>query len=181
MALFGITLQDLKAARRQIQERWPGRYVEIWPDVFNEKLFWVGGGAKALLDELKVPHAIQVAVEDERVPIFYGDRSPGAPQVLPDAESVRTRTLAGRGIGVALVEEGSSRPSLEPSGPEDAYFFLSRPRAGRYFIWRLFRSKEDAREFVRKHKLADADLEGWIATATVEKFEDLVGPATWKA
>ncbi len=180
MPLFGIALQDFKAARRQIQERWPGGYFEIWPDVFDGKLFWVGGSAKALLDELKVPHALQLAVEDDRVPIFYGDRSPEAPDILPDAESVRTRTLAGRGIGVALVEEGGSRPSVEPSGPEDAYFFLSRPRAGRYFIWRLFRSKEDAREFVRKHKLADADLEAWIATATVERFEDLARLASQK-
>ncbi len=80
------------------------------------------------------------------------------------------------GVSVALVEEGGSRPSVEPSAPEDAYFFLSRPRAGRYFIWRLFRSKADATEFLRKHKLADAHLERWIATATVETFEDLVRP-----
>lgn len=177
MPLFGITLQDFKAARRQIQERWPGRYVEIWPDVFDEKLFWVGGSAKALLDEVKVPHAVRLTVDEDRVPIFFGDRAPGAPDVLPEAESVRARSLAGRGIGVALVEEGGSRPSVEPSGPEDAYFFLSRPRAGRYFIWRLFRSKADAREFVRKHKVADADLEGWIASAPVETFEELVRPA----
>ena len=73
---------------------------------------------------------------------------------------------------------------LDPDKPSSAPLwksFLSRPRAGRYFIWRLFRSKEDARQFLRKHKVADVDLEGWIATAMVEKFEDLVGPASWKA
>ena len=176
MGLFGIALLDFKAARRQIQDRWPGRYFEIWPDVFEGGLYWVGGETKALLDDLKVPHDIRYAVDDERVPIFYGGRPPGTPDVLPGAESVRTRTLAWRGIGVALVEEGSGRPSLEPSGPEDAYFFLSRPRAGRYFIWRLFRSKEDARAFIRKHHFADADLEGWLAASPVERFADLVLP-----
>ena len=176
MGLFGIALDDFKAARRRIQDRWPGRYFEIWPDVFEEGLYWVGGEAKALLDELKVPHEIRYAVDDEQVPIFYGGPPLGTPDVFPGAESVRARTLAGRGIGVALVEEGSGRPSLEPSGPEDAYFFLSRPRAGRYFIWRLFRSKEDARAFIRKHQVADADLDGWLTASPVERFADLARP-----
>ena len=176
MPLFGITLQDFKAARRQIQDRWPGQYFEIWPDVFEGGLYWVSGAAKALLDEVKVPHEVRWTVDEERVPIFYGGPPPGTHDLLPGAESVRARALAGRGIGVALVEEGSGRPSLEPSGPEDAYFFLSRPRAGRYFIWRLFRSKEDARAFIRKHHFADADLEGWLAASPVERFADLPRP-----
>lgn len=176
MGLYGIRLQDFPAARRQIQGRWPGRYFEIWPDVFDGKLFWVGEAAKALLDDVKAPHTVQFTVEDERVPIFSGARSTEAADVLPEAGSVRARTLAGRGIGVALLEEGSGRPSVEPSGPEDAYFFLGRPGAGRYFVWRLFRSKDDAREFVRKHRVSDAELEAWLATAAVDRFADLVAP-----
>ncbi len=176
MGLFGIALLDFKAARRHIQARWPGRYFEIWPDVFEGGLYWVGGEAKALIDQLQVPHDIRYAVDDEQVPIFFGGPPPGGPDVLPGAESVRARTLAGRGIGVAMVEEGSGSPSMEPSGPEDAYFFLSRPRTGRYFIWRLFRSKEDTRAFVRKHHFADPDLQGWLAASPVERFADLVRP-----
>ncbi len=177
MPFFGIMLQDFKAARRQIQDRWPGKYFEIWPDVFEGTLFWVADGAKALLDELKVPYVVRFAVGDGQVPIFSGARSPDAADVLPEAASVRARTLAGRGIGVALVEEGSGRPSVEPSGPEDAYFFLSRPGAGRYFVWRLFRSRDDAREFMRRHRVSDAELEAWLATASVDRFADLVAPA----
>lgn len=178
MRLFGITLQDFKGVRRRIQDRWPGRYVEIWPDVFEGQLFWAGEGAKVLLEELEVPHAVRFVVGEGRVPIFYGCRCPDEAGVLPEPASVRARTLAGRGVGVALVEEGGGRPSIEPAGPEDAYFFLSRPRAGKYFIWRLFRSKDDAREFLRKHGRMDAEVEGWIATGQVERFADLVGPAT---
>ena len=177
MGLFGIALGDFKAARQRIQGRWPGRYFEIWPDVFEDGLYWVGEEAKAMLDELDVPHQVRCTVDDERVPIFYGGLPPGSADVLPGPESVRARALAGRGIAVALVEEGSGRPSVEPAGPEDAYFFLSRPRAGRYFIWRLFRSKDDARAFIRRHQVTDGDLEAWLTASPVEQFSDLARPA----
>lgn len=176
MGLFGIALDDLATARRRIQDRWPGRYFEIWPDVFERGLYWVGTQTKALLDEGQVPHGVRFSVDDDRVPIFYGGGPPPSADVLPAPESVRTRALAGRGIGVALVEEGGARPSVEPAGPEDAYFSLTRPGASRYFIWRLFRSKEDARTYLRKHKVVDEALEAWLAASQIEQFADLVGP-----
>ena len=50
VGLFGITLDDLAAARRRIQDRSPGRYFEIWPDVFEKGLYWVGAQTKGLLE-----------------------------------------------------------------------------------------------------------------------------------
>lgn len=176
MGLFGITLDDIASARRRILGRSPGRYFEIWPDVFQGGLYWVGAQTKALLDEGQVPYLARFSVEDDRVPIFYGAAPPASLEVLPAPDSVRARTLAGRGIGVALVEEGGARPSVEPAGPEDAYFSLTRPGASRYFIWRLFRSKEDARTYLRKHKVVDEALEAWLAASQIEQFADLVGP-----
>jgi len=177
VGLFGITLDDLASARRRILGRSPGRYFEIWPDVFERGLYWVGAQTKALLGEGQVPHVVRFSVEEDRVPIFYGVTPPANPDVLPAPESVRTRTLAGRGIGVALVEEGGARPSIEPAGPEDAYFYLTRPGANRYFIWRLFRSKEDARTYLRKHRVADGALEAWLVASEISQFADLVRPA----
>ncbi len=177
MGLFGITLDDLASARRRILGRSPGRYFEIWPDVFERGLYWVDAQTKALLDEGQVPHGVRFSVAEDRVPIFYGVTPPANPDGLPAPESVQTRTLAGRGIGVALVEEGGARPSIEPAGPEDAYFFLTRPGANRYFIWRLFRSKEDARTYLRKHKVADEALEAWLVASEIAQFADLVRPA----
>jgi hypothetical protein len=176
---FCLRTREAPAILRQVRPKGPGGVVELWPDVFEAGLYWLSPETRALLDAcgVKVPYLYKV--DEVAVPLFGVERYPGNPADLPAPDSVRTRTLAGHGIGVEFVQalrEGDT-PEAEPTAPTDAVFFLRRPGGQVNFLWRLFRSRADAAHQVARRRPGDARFAAWLEQLAVEEFSGLLVPA----
>ena len=168
--------QSLGGLWQQLRERLKGRYVEIWADVFEEGIFWVGDEAKAVLEEAKVAFRLLNQIPAGRITIFRAPRLAPDPESLPNEQSVRARILAGHGLGAVLmfVGDGQQMPPEEPSSPKDALFSLSKPGAKQYYLWRLFRSKEDAEHYVAQRLKDDEGAKSWAASIPVAAYGELL-------
>jgi hypothetical protein len=164
-------------------ELWPklrqalqGRYVEIWSDVFQDGRFWVGREARAALEEAGIAFEETHRIPADRVRIHYTSHLRPEPGTLPEEDSVRARVLAGHGIAAALVfvGDGTQMPPEEPTDPKDALFYLSRPGARCYYLWRLFRSREDAEGYVVQRLGPDDAARAWLASIPALSYGELV-------
>ncbi len=169
----GLGLGDLW---RQLRERLKGRYVEIWSDVFEEGIFWVADEARVALDDVKIPFEIVRQIPVDRVRVYCAAHLQPDPDSLPKEDSVRARVLAGHGIAAVLffIGDGKTMPPEEPTHPRDALFYLSKPGAKQYYLWRLFRSKEDAEHHVAQRLREDEGARDWAASLPALSYGELV-------
>lgn len=172
----GLGLGELWQRLRQVLK---GRYVEIWSDVFEPGIFWIADEARQALEEVRIPFTVLAQIPAECVTVYYARHLQPDPESLPDEDSVKARVLAGHGIGAVLffIGDGAQMPPEEPTDPKDALFYLSKPGAGYYYLWRLFRSKEDAEHYVAQ-KFADDDAaKRWAASIPVVAYGELLQEA----
>ena len=172
----GLSLGSLWQQLRQLLK---GRYVEVWADVFEEGVFWVADEAKAALEEVKIRFKLLNQIPADRVKVFFAPRLHPDPASLPNEDSVKARILAGHGIGAVLffIGDGQQMPPEEPTSPKDALFYLSKPGAKYYYLWRLFRSKEDAEHYVVQKFKDDEEAKSWSASIPVLAYGELLQEA----
>ena len=172
----GLGLGDLWRQLRQVLK---GRYVEIWSDVFEEGVFWVADEARIALEEVKIPFKVTGQIPSDRVTVYYARHLQPDPQSLPNEDSVKARVLAGHGIGAVLffIGDGQTMPPEEPTDPKDALFYLSKPGAKYYYLWRLFRSREDAEGYVVQKFKDDEEAKAWVASIPVLCYKELLEKA----
>jgi hypothetical protein len=84
--------------------------------------------------------------------------------------------LSAHGIAVAwiTVDQFGDRTVYEPTGPADPIFFLRRPGGSAAHIWRLFRTRAEARLYMAEYYGRDSEGRDWADTLSVETFEDLL-------
>lgn len=166
---LGELWQTLRQALR-------GRYVEIWSDVFEPGIFWVADEAKMALEEARIPFTILAQIPTACVPVYFARHLQPDPESLPNEDSVKARVLAGHGIGAVLsfIGDGQQMPPEEPTDPKNALFYLSGPGAKYYYLWRLFRSKEDAEHYVAQKLLGDEAAQRWTASIPVAAYGELL-------
>lgn len=169
----GVSLGSLWQQLRQLLK---GRYVEVWADVFEEGVFWVADEAKAALEEVKIPFKLLNQIPADRVKVFFAPRLQPDPASLPNEDSVKARILAGHGIGAVLffIGDGQQMPPEEPTSPKDALFYLSKPGAKYYYLWRLFRSKEDAEHYMIQKFQDVEEAKSWAATIPVLAYGEFL-------
>ena len=167
----------------QIREKKGKVFVEIWVDVFDPAIHWAAEVARAVLDEVGIGYRVTGEVNAEAIPVFFPAGLETPPEILPDGDSLRARILAGHGIAAALVSVASSAnpPREEPTTPEDSLFYLSKPGGGRYCIWRLFRSKEDAVYHMQRSFPDDPGGAEWIEQVRGGDYTSLLVPQKKKA
>jgi hypothetical protein len=161
------------AGRRKLVS--PGRLLEAWPDLYVAGQAWVGDETRALLDGAGDAMPVALSIEDTTVPIYYGPRLQDT-ESLPLEASLRARVLSAHGIAVAwiTVDQFGDRTVYEPTGPADPIFFLRRPGGSAAHIWRLFRTRAEARLYMAEYYGRDSEGRGWADTLSVETFEDLL-------
>ena len=168
-------IDDGRSVRERRQALPKGSVVEIWPDVFEPGTFWVGEAAKRLLDATGVPLTPSATVESVRVPIFFPEEPPDADS-LPSEESLRIRVLAGHGIAATWYGATSApgaRPLPEPASPEDAFFYLMKMGSRVNHVWRLFRTRDEALEFMVRTFPAAPAGRAWVENLPVARYSDL--------
>jgi len=169
-------IDDGRAVRERQRALPTGTAVEAWLDVFQPGVFWVSVATKRLLDEAGPPLTPSAAVDSGSISIFY----PGDPQdaaSLPSEESLRVRVVAGHGIAVTwygTTSQVGGRPLPEPTSPEDAFFYLMKMGGSANHAWRLFRTRDEAVEFMARHFPDDATAKAWAESLPVSRYFELL-------
>ncbi len=172
-------IDDGRALRERQRALPKGSVAEAWPDVFEPGSFWIGDGTKRLLDGTGTPLTPSAVVEGSRIAIFFPDdlREPAS---LPTEESLRVRVLAGHGIAVTWYgtpSHAGGRSLPEPTSPEDAFFTLMKMGGSRNHVWRLFRSRDEAVEFMARSFPNEARARAWAEGLPVARYPDLLRSA----
>ena len=153
-----------------------GAVIEAWPDLhIGGGSFWIGEESKALLDDVGDPLAAEAALPAEHVPIFYGPNLCDL-ESLPREESLRARTLSGRGIAVAWItlDRDGRRASHEPESPQDPIFHQRRPGSTAGHLWRRFETKREAIAFMAEAWGAESEGVDWAKALPADDFESLL-------
>ena len=169
-------IEDGRTVRERQKALPPGTVVEAWLDVFQPGVFWVSETTKQLMENIGPPLTISATVEATRIPIFFPDDVRDAAS-LPSDESLRVRVVAGHGIGVTWYGSTSQlggRPLPEPTSPEDAFFYLMKMGGSASHAWRLFRTRDEAGEFMARHFPQNARGKAWVEALPVARYLELV-------
>jgi hypothetical protein len=153
----------------------PGRLLEAWPDLYVAGQVWVGEEARGLLEAAGGSLSVALSVDAAAVSVYYGPRIQDV-ESLPLEESLRARVLSARGIAVAWItyDQFGQRTGYEPTGPADPIFYLRRPGGTAAHVWRLFRSKQEARVYMAEYYGRDSEGRDWAETLPAETFDDLL-------
>lgn len=152
-----------------------GTVVEAWADLYTPGHLWVGHDTKEILDSAGPPFAATLALDGDRVPVFYGPRLTDLDS-LPTEESLRARVLSAHGMAVAWVtlDQFGDRSDSRMESPLDPTFFLRRRGGGAAHLWRLFRSRAEASAFMRERYGNDPEAQSWAKRLEAESFNDLI-------
>jgi hypothetical protein len=163
---------EVAKRRKQIP---PGRLVEAWPDLYTTGQAWVGEETYLLLEAAGGAMALALTLDAAAVPVYYGPRLQDT-ESLPLEDSLRARVLSAHGIAVAWIsyDQFGQRTVYEPTGPADPIFYLRRPAGTAAHIWRLFRTKQEARVYMAEYYGRDSEGRDWAEALPVETFEDLL-------
>jgi hypothetical protein len=66
----------------------------------------------------------------------------------------------------------------EPTGPADPIFYLRRPGGTAAHIWRMFRTKPEARVYMAEYYGRDSEGRDWAEGLPVETFDALLARQT---
>jgi hypothetical protein len=157
----------------------PGTLIEVWPDLIQSGVSWVGDEAKQLLDSVGSPIPPKLSVDGDWIRIYYGPRLRDVGS-LPREESLRARVLSAHGLAVAWVtiDEQGERATHEAEATTDPVFYLRRPRGDAAHLWRLFRAKPDVVAFMEAHFADDPEARQWAMDLPVDDFQSLIDRAS---
>lgn len=171
-------IDDGRAVRERQRSLPAGTVAETWPDVFEPGIFWISEITKGLLDGVGGPLMPSAVVDSSRIGIFFPDE-PRDELSLPSLDSLRVRVLAGHGIAATWYGpgvHGGGRPLPAPTSPEDAFFYLIRMGSRGNHIWRLFRTREEAVQFMRRNFPDDPKARPWAEGLPVSRYAELLRP-----
>jgi len=154
-----------------------GSVVEAWSDMaVGGGTFWVGEDSKALLDAAgEQPMKAQLAIPAEAVAIFYGPHLCDI-ESLPREESLRARVLSAHAVAVAWItlDASGQRTTHEPPSPGDPVFHLRRPGGGAGHVWRLFRTRREATDWMQDAYGPDSEGVEWARALPANDFDALI-------
>lgn len=166
---------DGQAVARRRQQLRPGQLVEAWPDLYVPGPVWMAEESRQILESASGPLEAALAVDAERVAVYYGPRLVDL-AALPVEASLKARILSAHGMAGAWItlDQFGDRVVHRAESPLDPVFFLRRPGGAVTHQWRLFRTKPEAVLFMREHYGNDPEASDWGAGLAVESYEALL-------
>jgi hypothetical protein len=166
---------DGPAVTRRRQNVRTGQIIEAWPDLYVAGPVWMAEESRQTLESVSGPLETALAVDAERVTIYYGPRLVDL-AALPAEVSLKARILSAHGMAGAWItlDQFGERVVHRAESPLDPVFFLRRPGAAVAHQWRLFRTKSEAVLFMREHYGNDPEASDWAARLAVESYEELL-------
>jgi hypothetical protein len=170
--LFYFTIEDesiLSEAFAQIEK---DVYAITYKVVGSEDVFVATGETKDAMDRNDIPYNLLAEEDGSRVALYH---SPLSREELADYEdALKALALAYRAVAAACVGvngEGNLGFDLSVAGPK-SYTYFTAP-AGHTFIWRLFRERDEAVDFLSKLTAGDKRAIEWAESIPLASAKEL--------
>ena len=138
----------------------------------TDDVFVTTAETKDALDNADVPYNLLAEEDGSRLTLYH---SPLSKEELADFEEpLKALALAYRAIAIACVGvNGESDLGFDLSDGTDRYTYFTAP-AGHTFIWRIFRTREEARDFLDKLTISDKKALEWVDSIPLSDSSELV-------
>lgn len=138
----------------------------------TDDVFVATGETKAAMDRYEVPYNLLAEEDATRISLYH---SPLSQEELGEYEdALKALSLACRSIALACVGvNGEGNLGFDLSEGVDNFTYFTAP-AGHTFIWRLFRERDEAVEFLDKLTVGDEEAKDWAQSIPLESSEELV-------
>ena len=156
-------------------------FAEIDEDVFaitykvsgTEDVFVTTAETREAMDRHDVPYNVLAEEDATRIAVYHSNLSR---EELGDYEEpIKALALAYRAVAVACVGiNGETDLGFDLSDGTDLYTYFTAP-AGHTFIWRVFRSRDEAVDFLTKLTLGDRGAVTWAKGIPLASSDELVG------
>lgn len=137
----------------------------------TDDVFVTTGETKDAMDRGDVPYNLLAEEDGTRISLLH---SPLSREELADYEDqLKALALAYRSIGLACVGvNGEGNLGFDLSDGANNYTYFSAP-AGHTFIWRIFRQRDDAVQFLDKLTIGDKKAVEWAEALPLESSDQL--------
>lgn len=138
----------------------------------TDDVFVTTGETRDALDNADVPYNLLAEEDGSRIALYH---SPLSKEELGDyEEALKALALAYRAIALACVGvNGESDLGFDLSDGIENYTYFTAP-AGHTFIWRLFKSRNEAHDFLDKLTISDKKALEWAESIPLESSKELV-------
>jgi hypothetical protein len=155
-------------------------FAEMDDDVFaitykvarTDDVFVTTAETREAMDRHDVPYNVLAEEDANRVAVYHSNLSR---EELGDYEDpIKALALAYRAVALACVGvNGETDLGFDLSDGTDLYTYFTAP-AGHTFIWRVFRSRNEAVEFLTKLTLGDRGAVAWANGIPLSGADELV-------
>lgn len=137
----------------------------------TEHVFVTTSETKEAMDLHDVPYNLLGEEEAARIGIYHTGQSR---EELTDYEdAIKALTTASRAVAVACVGvNGEVDIGLDLSTGPELYTYFAAP-AGHTFLFRIFDSKDEARDFLDRFTAGDKEALDWADSLVLESAEEL--------
>jgi len=139
----------------------------------TEDVFVTTAETREAMDRYDVAYNLLAEEDASRVSLFH---TPLSREELADYEdALKALGLAYRAIALACVGiNGETDLGFDLSEGTDDYTYFTAP-AGHTFIWKVFRERDDAVEFIDKLTLSDRNAVTWAKSIPLASSDELAG------
>jgi hypothetical protein len=170
--LLYFTIEDEGMLAEAFSNLKSDTYAIAYKVMETDDVFVTTAETKDALDNADVPYNLLAEEDGSRLALYH---SPLSREELADFEEpLKALALAYRAIAIACVGvNGESDLGFDLSDGTDRYTYFTAP-AGHTFIWRIFRTREEARDFLDKLTISDKKAIEWVDAIPLDDSSELV-------
>jgi len=170
--LYYFTIEDESILAESFSQLEKEVYAITYKVVGTEDVFVTTSETKDALDRHDIPYNLLAEEDGARISVYH---SPLSREELGDYEdAIKALALAWRAIAVACVGvngESNLGFDLTSSGAKSFTYFTAP--AGHTFIWRLFRDRDEAVDFLSKLTAGDKKAIEWAESIPLGSSKEL--------
>jgi hypothetical protein len=169
--LFYFTVEDESILAEAFSQLEKDVYAITYKVTGTEDVFVTTSETKDAMDRNDIPYNLLAEEDGSRLAVYH---SPLSREELGDYEdALKALALACRAIAVACVGvNGESNLGFDLSNGSKSYTYFTAP-AGHTFIWRLFRERDEAVDFLERLTGGDRKAVEWAESLPLHSIKEL--------
>lgn len=170
--LYYFTIEDESILSETFSQLPKEVYAITYKVVGTDDVFVTTSETKDAMDRHDIPYNLLAEEDGSRIAVFH---SPLSREELAEYEdAVKALALAWRAIAVACVGvNGESNLGFDLSAQGAKSFTYFTAPAGHTFIWRLFRERDEAVDFLSKLTAGEKKAVEWAESIPLASAKDL--------
>jgi hypothetical protein len=172
--LFYFTIEDESMLAESFSQLDKDVYAITYKVAGTEDVFVTTAETKDAMDRNDIPYNLLAEEDGTRIALYH---SPLSREELADYEDeIKALALACRAIALACVGvNGESNLGFDLSNGAKHYTYFTAP-AGHTFIWRLFRERDEAVDFLSKLTAGEKKAIEWAEGIPLGSAKELKSP-----